>query len=266
MTSPPPGPDHPAPPALASAPTTAELRLRITAGILYAACRFVPVPLVDDLLREQITGWMVRATLPGALPRKGIEPLWSSSAGCLGGCLGSLLWVPVKLLLFPIRKILSVVLGVRWVSRDLAEMLLLGRVLDHAVQRGLLGAAHGGVPSGGGEARDVGELARQSRELRRAFDVALSASDTRFLGALFATALCPIRGLVAAALRTLRSLRRERAEAPTLTGDDKVVIEGSVSRIEALLAQPEVKRFIAEFDVRVLENLEELARRRAAAS
>lgn len=243
----------PRPAGLTSEPTPAALRLRITAGILYAACRFVPVPLLDDLLREQIAAWMVRSTLP-SIPKAAIAPLWASEGGCLGGCLGSLLWLPIKLLLFPIRKVLSVVLGVRWVSRDLAEMLLLGRVLDHAVAVGLV---H--------EAKHAGEQAQQSRELRKAFDVALQSTDTRFLSALIGTALGPIRGLVGAAMRTLRKLRRTRAEEPKPEGADKALIEGSVSRIEAMLGQPEVKRFLAEFDARVLENLEVLAQRRAAA-
>ena len=239
--------------ALTSEPTPAALRLRITAGIFYAACRFVPVPLLDDLLREQITAWMVRSTVPASIPKSAVAPLWSSQAGCLGGCLGSLLMLPIQLLLFPIRKIVAVVLGVRWVSRDLAEMLLLARVLDHALAVGLID-----------QARDAGEQVRQSREIRTAFDVALQATDTSFLSALIGTALGPIRGLVGAALRTLRQLRRTRAEEPSPEGADKAVIEGSVSRIESMLAQPEVKRFLAEFDARVLENLEELARRRAA--
>lgn len=245
--------DTPPGSALTSEPSAAALRLRITAGILYAACRFVPVPLLDDLLREQITAWMVRSTVPGSIPKSAIAPLWSSQGGCLGGCLGSLLALPIKLLLFPIRKIVSVVLGVRWVSRDLAEMLLLARVLDHAIAVGLV---H--------DARDAGEQAQQSREIRTAFDVALAGTDTRFLSALIATALGPIRGLVGAAVRTLRQLRRTRADAPHPEGADKAVIEGSVSRVESMLAQPEVKRFLAEFDARVLENLEELARRRSA--
>ncbi|AKF08770.1 hypothetical protein [Sandaracinus amylolyticus] len=237
---------------LTSEPTPAALRLRITAGILYAAARFVPVPLVDDLVRQQIAAWMVRSSVPTTMSKGAIQPLWADDSGCVGGCLGALLWLPIKLLLFPIRKILSIVLGVRWVSRDLAEMLLLGRVIDHALAVGLLQ-----------DARDVAEQTQQSREIRTAFDVALKATDTTFLSALIATALGPVRGLVAAAMRTLRSLRRSGADTPTLEGGDKATIETSVSRIEAVLAQPEVKRFLAEFDARVLENLEVLAKRRA---
>lgn len=247
-------------PRLTSEPDAAALRLRITAGILYAAARFVPVPLLDDLLRERITAWMVRGTVPAVIPRAGLRPLWSSEQGCLGGCLGAMLWVPIKILLFPIRKVIAIALSVRWVSRDLAEMLLLGRVLDHALAVGLL------RPVGSDPGREVAELAQQSREIRKAFDVALAATDTGFLSALIGTALGPLRGLVGAAMRTLRKLRRSGDEPPAIEGGDKAVIDSSVGRIEALLAQPEVKRFLAELDARFIENLEELARRRAVAA
>ena len=247
--------DPPKPPrsGLSSEPTSAALRVRITAGILYATARFTPVPLLDDVLREQITGWMVRATIPGSFPKSGIKPLWASEDGCLGGCLNAALWLPIKILLFPIRKVIAIALSVRWVTRDLAEMLLLGRVLDHALEVGLLQ-----------DGRDPAELAQQSREIRKAFDVALKSTDTGFLTALLATALGPLRGIVAASLRTLQRFRRTDAEAPTLEGGDKEVIEASVGRVEKMLAQPEVRRFLAEFDARILENLEVLAKRRAA--
>lgn len=247
-----PPPSGPRGQGLTSEPTSAALRVRITAGILYAAARFTPVPLLDDVLREQITAWMVRGTIPGSFPKSAIKPLWASSDGCVGGCLGAMLMMPVKLLLFPIRKVIAIVMSVRWVSRDLAEMLLLGRVIDHALAVGLLHAE-----------RDAGELAQQSSEIRKAFDVALKSTDTGFLSAVIATALGPLRELVAASMRTLRRFRRTDAPTPAPEGGDKAVIDASVGRIEAMLTQPEVRRFLAEFDTRLLENLEELAKRRA---
>jgi hypothetical protein len=236
--------------ALASEPAGAALRTRILAGILYAAARLIPVPLVDDLTREQIVRWMVRGTLPAGIPEDAARPLWSGE-GCLPGCLGRIAMLPITLLLFPFRKLLAVILGVRWMSRDLAEMLLLGRVLDHALAVGLLA-----------EGRPSGELAAQSREIRTAFDVALRGTDTRLLSAILGAALGPIRGIVRGALGVLRRLRRSRSEKPSLEDGDPPVLEESVGRIERVLIQPEVRAFVAEFDRRVLENLEVLAARR----
>jgi hypothetical protein len=239
-------------PKLAGEPTPAAIRLRITAGILYAAARFVPVPLVDDLLRGQIVRWMVLSTLPGALPRDAVKALWSGG-GCLEGCLGQLAMIPIRLILYPVRMLLAVVLGVRWISRDIVEMLLLGRVLDHGLASGML--------EGGKSPETIAVLAH---EIRTAFDDALRGTDTRLLGAILTTAIGPIRELVSAGVRSLRGLRRSGAEQPTIEPGDKQVIDASASRIERALMQPEVRRFIADFDARVIARLADLETRRLA--
>jgi hypothetical protein len=234
--------------ALSSEPDSAALRLRITAGILYAAARFVPVPLLDDLLRERVAAWMVRNTLPRTLSNAAIKPLFSSNEGCLKGCLSAMMWIPVKLVLFPIRKVIDIALGVHWVSRDLAEMLLLGRVLDHASHANLL---H--------ETLDVAALETQSKQLRTAFDAAMKVTDTRVLRTLIAAALGPLRGLMAASLRTLRRFRKTNAEAPSPTTEDQPVIEASVGRVERMLNQPEIRELLSRFDAHVLDQLESSA-------
>ena len=66
-----------------------------------------------------------------------------------------------------------------------------------------------------------------------------------------------------AAIRTLRAFRRSRAEEPTLAEGEQPVLDESVSRVERALSQPEVRKFLGEFDRRVLENLEILAGRRS---
>lgn len=235
-----------APQLLPSELDSAALRLRITAGIFYAAARFTPIPLLDEFLRERVAGWMVRNTLPQTIPSSAIQSLFSPSDGCLKGCLSAMMWIPIKLLFFPIRKLMNLVLAVHWVSRDLAEILLLGRVIDHARQAGIF---H--------EARDAGDLARESQRLRRAFDAAMKDTDTRVLRTLIAAALGPLRDVIMAALRTLRLFRRADADAaPAPNRDDQPVIEASVSRVERLLNQRDIREFLANFDARVLAHLE----------
>ena len=231
---------------LTSEPTPAALRTRILAGTLYAAGRYVPLPLVDHLVREQVARWLVRSTVPAGLPKEHTRVLYADSAGCLGGALRALFMIPIKLILFPIRKVLAVVLGVRWVARDLAEMLLLGRVIDHAVAEGLLA--------------DSPTLADDAKDLKTSFDVAMKGTDTRLLVALFGTATSPLRGALAPALRALRSLRRSSDEAPT--PESTAELDPTVSRIQAMLQTPEVRRFVDEFDQRVMENLAVLRQRR----
>jgi hypothetical protein len=239
---------------LASEPGSAALRARIVAGILFAAARFLPVPLVDDLVRERITRWMVRCTIPRSIPDEAVRPLWSETGGCLrgclAGCLGRVLMLPIELLLFPMRKVLAIVLGVRAVSRDLAEMLLLGRVLDHALAAGLLS-----------EGRPEADLAEQSLRLRLAFDAAIRGTDMRMLRAVFGAALGPIGELLSAATRVLRRFRRSESEEPNVEAEEETVIETSVGRIEQALLRSEIRAFLGEFDRRVQEHLEQLAKR-----
>lgn len=235
------------PKALAGEPTPAALRNRILAGLLYAAGRFVPVPLVDDLLRAQVTRWMVSLAVPPGLPKEASRPLWADDEGCLQGCLRWSYMLTIKLLLFPIRKLLALLLSVRSVSRDLAQILLLGRVIDHARETGLLDPE---LPPT--------ELKRRSAAIRKAFVTAMQGHDVRFFTTLLRTAIGPVRTVVRAAVRTLRSLRRTRAAAPTVGEGEKPVIDASVSRIQRAMEQSEIQEFLREFDRRVLAALSSL--------
>ena len=234
--------------ALSSEPSDQALRARILAGILFAAARFMPVPLLDDLVRRQVARWMVKGAAPD-LSAAALRPLSDAEPGCLPGCLGRLAMLPIQLLLFPFRKVLAILRGARWVSRDLAEMVLLGRVIDHARSTGLLSEGP--------------QLEARARELRTAFDVAFHATDAQLLSTLLGAAVGPLRGLVSAAMRTLRRLRRARAEEPRPEGADAAVLDASVGRIEAALRSPPMRAFLADFDARFLENLRVLELRRA---
>ena len=234
---------------LNSTPGQAAIRLRIVAGILHAAARYVPVPLVDDLVREQVARWLVRSTLPAGLPRESTRVLYTASFGCLGRAFRALVMIPIKLILFPIRKMLAVVLGVRWISRDVVEMILLGRVIDHALAEGLL--------------TDSPELGSNAQDLRTAFDMAMKGTDTQFLVALLGSTTAPVRDLLAPALKALRALRSSNEDTPALAPETTIALDPAVSRIEAALSMPEVRRFVAEFDGRVIENLAVLRRRRS---
>lgn len=235
-------------PRLLSDPLPEALRIRIVAGILYAAARFVPVPILDDLVREQIARWLVRSSLPAGTPREPTRPLYADASGCLGGLLRALFMIPIKLVLFPVRKVLAIVLGVRWVARDLAEMILLGRVIDHAIAEKLLS------PSAAPEA-----IGAQAHDLRKAFDVALRGTDTKLLVALLGASIGPVRALVSPALRAIRALRLSGGESPSA---EQPELDPAIGRIQRALETPEVRSFLAEFDRRVLENLAVLRERR----
>ena len=226
--------------------------LRTTCAILYAAARYVPVPFLDDLLREQITAYLVKRTLTDQNRRLAphtMRPLYASDSGCLHGCLAQAFWIPIKLLLFPIRKVLNILLSARWVTRDIAETLLFARALDHGIAADLLRDG----------ADDDAQLAR-SRELRQAFDVALKGTDTHLLTSLLAAGLGPLRGMITSALRSLRSMRQKKSVEPDV--EQTPELADRRARIAAVLARPEVVAFLREFDTRFRENLAVLAARR----
>ncbi len=218
------------------------LRLRITCALLFFAARHVPVPLLDDVLRAQVAAYMVKSTVKRAgltVPSEQLAPLYERDAHWAMGCLWLMFKLPLKILLFPIRSIANVIFAVRHIGKDFAEMLLLGELVD----RGL----RGGEIKPEGMAAEDAQIAR-SRRLRRAFDRALKETDTQLLWGIVGVAIGPVRGVVAAALRPLRALRRGSGDEALASSPE---MSAKVSAVEKLLMQPEVKRFLADFDARL---------------
>jgi hypothetical protein len=204
------------------------LRRRITCALLFFAARHVPVPFLDDILRTQISTYLVRRTVSKAglaVSNERLAPLCAKDESFLMGCLMALLRIPLKLILFPIRAFTNVLFLVRHVGRDFAEMFLLIR---------------------SGEAEDAPQIAR-SQQMRRAFDRALKETDTQLLWGMVSVAVGPIRGLFPAARRALRTLW-SGSEDEAL--EKSTEMQTQVSAVERALLQPEVKRFLAEFDQR----------------
>lgn len=220
---------------------------RLLYALLFAAGRFVPIPFVDDLLREQVALYMVQKAVLSkgkSIPRSHLVPLASPAGGCLSGCLGLALKIPLTLLLFPIRKILAWVLGVRHFTRDVVEIVVLGRLVERAIDRGELDGAKS-------EAAQRAECLL----LRQALDAALAGTDLSILGATLRAALGPLRGVMLAGLSALRVMRRSGAEAPP--APDATLSEGT-SRLERAFDRPEVRKLIEEIEQRLDGHLSRL--------
>jgi hypothetical protein len=176
-----------------ASPAAPARHLVIICALLSAAARFVPVPFVDDLLRERIRQYLVSRLLRNGGRGYGsgqVGPLWRDEAGCASGCL-TLLWrIPIKILLFPIRKIVALITALRGFSRDLTDSLLFGRALERALARGLLA-----------EGSPQPRLLSESSAVRRAFEQASQGVDRAIVAGALANGLRGIRGLPAAALR-----------------------------------------------------------------
>jgi hypothetical protein len=224
------------------------VRTRVTCALLYFAARQVPVPLLDDVLRTQVAAYMVKHTVRKAglsVPSEQLAPLFEKDEHWAVGCLWWMFKLPLKLLLFPIRKVTNLLFAVRHLGKDFAEILLLGEVIDRAVVDGDLKAE--------GAATEEAQLAR-SRRYRRAFDRALAETDTTLLWGLVGVAIGPVRGLLAAGARPLRYLWHGNGEEAVGASPD---MDAKASAIEKLLLQPEVQRFLADFDRRLERALRE---------
>ena len=240
--------------------SSAAMQLRLVCGLLASAARFVPVPFLDDLLREKALQLMVSRTLRErgrTYGSKAVAPLYADEAGCLSGCLMFFVMLPVKLILFPIRTILAIGMSVKNLARDLSEAVLLGRVLDRVL-------AADRLPMGAAPEALHADAAR----IRLAFANASAGTDLTLLRGTLTTALRSVSGLPRAALRAVRGLRAQPEGAdPTkgLSSEDKAKVEKGADRILSALETPEMQAFLERFDRTFDENLRLLDERGAGA-
>ncbi len=238
---------------------TTATQLRLVCGLLASAARLVPVPFLDDVLRGKALQLLVSRTLRAHGRTYGsahVAPLYGDEGGCLSGCLLSLVLLPIKLILYPVRKILAWVMAVKHLARDLSEAVLLGRTLERCLSAGRLAEASGAE-----------DLRAEAARIRMAFASALAGSYLRLMRGTLTTALRSVSGLPRAALHALRRLRGKGDEAdPTagLSSADKRKVEEGAARVSAALETDEMRAFLERFDATFEENLRILEERGAA--
>jgi hypothetical protein len=214
---------------------TDVLRLRALLALSFVLARYVPLPILDDVVRDRIGRLVVARAASAqkiALEPAEIAMLGSSSEGCVG-CLFALLWLPVKLILSPFRALLGVALGIRWASRDLVEIFALGRTIDRLLQDGRYPLAS-----------PLETRLAYARDARRAFDAARRGLDTHAVQGLLSVALGPLRKALPAAMRPLRRF---------WNGDDPEATPEAVapaSRLMAALDDPRMKELLEAIDRR----------------
>lgn len=233
--------------------TPVASRARLFHALLFAAGRFVPLPLLDDLVREQVALYAVGKVVERhgtSVPRAHLAPLASPAGGCFSGCLGAALRLPIKLILFPLRKLLAIVFAVRGLTRDVVEIVLLCRLVDRAIERGEIDAS-----------RSIEAQRTESLLLRRALDAALEGTNLEILTATLRAVLGPLRGLMLAGLSALRVMRREGEGAAPSSG---AALNEGTSRLERAFDRPEVRALIESLDVKVDTELARLRSRPSA--
>jgi hypothetical protein len=218
----------------------AMLRTRALLALSFALARYVPIPLLDDLVRDRIGRIVVvRAASAQQITLAPDEAalLGGAPFSCLG-CLGAALWLPIKLILYPFRALLAIVLGIRWASRDLVEIFALGRTIDRLL-------ADGRYPASSPPEMRLAF----ARDARRAFDVARAGLDTHAVQGLLSVALGPLRKVLPAAMRPLRRLWHGEVPEPAPAA------EAPASRLTAALDDPRMVELLATIDRRFDEAL-----------
>lgn len=212
----------------------------VVAGIVSAASRFVPIPYVDDMVRGRCRQYVVARTLAAHGRSElldDVEPLYDSNAGkgCLGGCLGTAMKAPVKLLLYPVRKIVALVTSVRGVPLEIMRVVLLGRTLDRQLRKG--------------------EVDTDSAvKMRAAFDESFARMDFRVVKAAMNDALSSVSGWKQAAMESARQIIGQD-DAPDVVADARAPVDDGARQVQQALDRPDVLELFAEFDQRFDEAL-----------
>ncbi len=231
-----------------------ELTLRLVCGLLASSARLVPVPILDDVLREKAIQLMVSRTLKAhgrGYSSTKVESLYGDPRSTMYGCLLWLVLFPIKVILFPIKKLVVWVMAAKYLAMDLSESLLLGRALDQVLGAGRLADGSEG-------------LGAESQLVRNAFDNAVAGTDMKLLRGVLRGTLASVSGLPRAALAALRKLRsRGEGDDPTegLSKAEREQVDEGAGRIQQALETPEMKELLADFDARFEENLNVLAKR-----
>jgi hypothetical protein len=151
-----------------------------------AAARFVPVPLLDDVVRQRAIRTAVARTWKAHGKTSApdvVGVLCDDTRGVWHGMAVSAAGLPATLVLYPVRKAVRVVTSVRGVGRDLAEVLLLARAVDRCLRAGWFATADGP------------ELLHRAALVRSAHEQVVGTADLRVVEHAFRTALRQVGGL-----------------------------------------------------------------------
>ena len=218
-------------------------------GIVAAVSRFVPVPLLDDVVKERATRLALARTLKlhgRTYDVSDVEVLYTGTDGWFAGARKYLVRVPARVVLFPVRKYVAVFGAVKGVPADVMAVLLLARTLHRSLARGGLSTT------------DHQALRREARQLRKAYDTAFDQMDLRLLTGALTDALSTGRELSGAAadfaqrmISHLPGRGQDEKATQRLEDDLDPRLEAGADQVQQVLRRPEITALIEEFDHRV---------------
>ena len=210
----------------------------VVAGIVSSASRFIPIPFVDELVRDQCRKFVVSRTLSAHGrddPLTDLKPYYATNSGCVAGCLVTLAKAPIKLLLFPVRKIIALLTSVRGVPLEIMRMVLLGRTLDRQLRMNANSTT-----------------AQQAAQMRIAFDESFARMDFHVIRAAMADALSNVSGWKTAEIVDSSDITDRQIESGPK-------VDASATQVQQVLDRPETLELFVEFDQRFDDAMKRLA-------
>ncbi len=226
-----------------SSTSTGLLHQWVLAGIASAAARFIPVPFVDDMVRDRARQYVVSKTLAAhqtAWTTDDLEALYGGkSRGLIGGTVNKLVRLPLKLAFYPIRKFVKIAGSIRGVPMDVMKTVLIGRTLDRLL-------AEDRLPTPGPD-RDA--RAEQAKRLTSAFNEAFKGMDFIAVSAAIRDTIDSASEWKAASAEAAAAVFGGDKPMPqTLTGE--ITVKATAEKVEETLEQPETKALLTTFDQR----------------
>jgi len=222
-----------------------------------AGSRFVPVPLVDDVIKERALRVAVTRTwrAHGRPDRPDVvDVLCDDAHGFWHEVGGYAARLPVAVVTFPVRKTVRIVTAARGVGRDAAQVLLLARAVDRCLRAGWFCAD------------DDAELRHQARLVRQAHDRTVSSADLHVVEHGLRVALRQVGGWREQSADLARRLsRRSRPGGAVVDAGDELAkpvpegIEQGAREVEAALERPDVVGVLSALDARFDAALRELS-------
>ncbi len=227
----------------------------ILLALVAAASRFVPVPLLDDVVKTQANRGAVKRALTEAGSEVNIS--YVSSLYDTGSIFGFLISLPLKVILYPLRKIVNVISAVHGVPTDLLETLLLGRSVYRVLKRG-----------GFDDPGDVKAIKAEAKVVRGAFDQAFKGTNFKVVSSALGDALSSVKdlgGLVAELTAELLPTKGKVDDGAVDDADLSSVVErdkreDELDDVEEALNQAEVVKELSACDARFDEALARAAR------
>lgn len=226
------------------------------AGIIAAGARFIPIPFVDELVQSRCRRFVINQTLAAhhsTLSAKDVASFYSTSGGCRAGCLGMVVRAPLKVLLFPVRKVVTIFTSVRGVPLEIMRTVLMGRTLDRYLTNGKIGESTSSAV----------ESTSRALQMRTAFEIAFAQMDWRAVRAAVKDALGAVDQWKVAAVDSAKQVFDQKDDEVEQL-ETRPAVQASAEQVEKVLQRSETLTLFAEFDRRFDEAMQNLDEQRPA--